>query len=362
MESTFIDKLIDWQGFEIFVSNIYKEDPNLIVEHDVTLKGKSGAKRQIDVLITQKNKLHTYQTIVECKYWNKKVNRGIIDILYASMEDLNASKGVVFTTAGYEDGAQKYASSKNIDIFIVRELQPQEWGLPGRIIHFYMHCIAGNFKNVSVQAKLIPIVEKYPKNLSLNIIVTKDNALDEQMNLYSKIDGRKGTNLINLLWKKQEELSHSICDNLSLINNGADGANIVIHSEVEINFEKYEFSQLRFPYGAVNIDKLNFQLITHVSQTVFHFDRGENLDIALIVENYIKKQAHIVSKEKGNDNFKVSEDVFNNLVEKEIIEKGDVLENNSILKVYLNPDVSISLKGNEQLAKTNRITIDLVNE
>ena len=44
MPSEFWDKLIDWDDFERFVQKMYEEDPNLIVQHNVTLVGKSGAK------------------------------------------------------------------------------------------------------------------------------------------------------------------------------------------------------------------------------------------------------------------------------------------------------------------------------
>jgi len=54
MKSNFIDELIDWRDFEKFIQKMYQEDPNLIVEHNVTLIGNSGAKYQIDVLITHK--------------------------------------------------------------------------------------------------------------------------------------------------------------------------------------------------------------------------------------------------------------------------------------------------------------------
>lgn len=41
-------------------------------------------------------------------------------------EDLNASKGVIFITVGYEAGAEKYAKSKNIDIFVIKDLTQEE--------------------------------------------------------------------------------------------------------------------------------------------------------------------------------------------------------------------------------------------
>jgi hypothetical protein len=99
--NSFIDRLIDWKDFEKFIAELYKDSDELIVEHDVSEFGKSGAKRQIDVRILQKTKLHIIKTIIECKRWKEKVDRQTIDILFASVEDLNANKGAIFTTKGY---------------------------------------------------------------------------------------------------------------------------------------------------------------------------------------------------------------------------------------------------------------------
>jgi hypothetical protein len=89
----FIDQLLDWRDFETFVQRLYATDPNLLVEHNVVDVGKSGARRQTDVKITQRTKLHTYVTLVECKRWKDKVDRSRVDILAASIEDLGAAKG-----------------------------------------------------------------------------------------------------------------------------------------------------------------------------------------------------------------------------------------------------------------------------
>ena len=112
----FIDKLIAWDDFERFVHDLYGEDPSLSVQRNITMVGKSGARRQIDVLVTLTTKLHSYTTVVECKRWKDRVDRSRIDILYATMEDLNASKGVMFTTVGYEAGA--WSAPDSLDTFL----------------------------------------------------------------------------------------------------------------------------------------------------------------------------------------------------------------------------------------------------
>lgn len=52
----------------------------------------------------------------------------------ASIRDLGANKGAIFTTKGYEEGALLYAKNENIDIFVIRDINDDEWGQPGRHI------------------------------------------------------------------------------------------------------------------------------------------------------------------------------------------------------------------------------------
>ncbi|SDH55678.1 restriction endonuclease [Mucilaginibacter sp. P25] len=87
-------KRIDWNQFELFVAELYKDNDEVIVDHNVEEIGKSNAFRQIDVRVIHKTKLRTYKTIIEYKSWKHRVGRARIDVLAPSMEDLNASKGV----------------------------------------------------------------------------------------------------------------------------------------------------------------------------------------------------------------------------------------------------------------------------
>jgi len=74
---------MDWQNYETTVRNIYE---TLGKNYGVSIEcygknckrtGKSGIEHQIDVLSSHSDGVHTYFTAVECKYWNKKVNKDI---------------------------------------------------------------------------------------------------------------------------------------------------------------------------------------------------------------------------------------------------------------------------------------------
>lgn len=57
-----------------------------------------------------------YLTIVECKHWDSFVTREKIGYFKSILEDLNAHKGIVFTTKGFQKGAIAFAKSNGIGL------------------------------------------------------------------------------------------------------------------------------------------------------------------------------------------------------------------------------------------------------
>ena len=42
------------------------------------VRGKSGVSHQIDVLTSHPDGVHTYKTAIECKYWDKYIDKDVI--------------------------------------------------------------------------------------------------------------------------------------------------------------------------------------------------------------------------------------------------------------------------------------------
>ena len=129
----------DWGGFELLVAKL-NETGNVTVEHNVTLPGRSGAPRQIDVLIRHKQGLIEHLVVAECKYRNQPIERLHVDALATTVREVGASKGVIFSTRGFQSGAITQAKHDAIDLFLVREPTDEEWGSPGRIVDFTLLC------------------------------------------------------------------------------------------------------------------------------------------------------------------------------------------------------------------------------
>lgn len=352
----FIDQLLDWREFEAFVQAMYAEDPNLIVEHDVTEEGKSGARRQTDVKVTQKTKLHTFVTLVECKRWKEKIDRQRVDVLAASIEDLGASKGVIFTTSGYEAGAEKYAKAKNIDLFVIRDLTDAEWGLPGRQIWFYWHLYSANIASIAPgPANLLSVVEKPPENLKLDIHLAKDSPHDEAFTLYSIEDGARGPNLAALLMEAHLRAMQEVSNAIPLLKEGADDATLLVMTPVTLDLRGYPFRQLLYPYGALRMERISMTLKISIRQTKFELDRGAKYDIALAVENYVTRQRNVVARVGGSSQTTLSDPMPANA---DRTPDADVLQNGSLMRIFTDPFVVCDEKA-DQVGFTNEIIFDL---
>ncbi|EAQ63963.1 hypothetical protein MED121_04298 [Marinomonas sp. MED121] len=319
MSTNLKDVVSDWGGFEEFVKEIH-EGEGVIVERDVTLTGLSGAPRQIDVHVTHSKGPYKYSTLIECKHWKNKVKRQQVENMYASMEDLGASKGVIFTTSGYQSGAEIYAKAKNIDIYVVRDLNPEEWGKPGRAIEFYIQISSKSILSIDCQntmvSKVVGSDEEHHPELSLNFGV-KDKTLQEieslnqetgELEIISAVENQvvsshkeKGATLEEYLEVASSHGQKSINEKSFLINGGADCTRY-FQVNVEMPFkDKGEMLMVISKGQLVYIPKIVMAVGVKIHQFKFAYDRGSNLLYALAIEDCIGSKAFAVSKRKDRE-------------------------------------------------------------
>lgn len=138
---------MDWKKYEEITKYIYEtlgQSNGVKIEcfgNECKLKGKSEVFHQIDVYATHSDGLHTYKTLVECKYWNDNINKDIIMKVAEIVEDTGASKGVIVSKNGFTPDAVAFAKYKNIGLIELREPTEKDW--EGRIkdIHFEMNML-----------------------------------------------------------------------------------------------------------------------------------------------------------------------------------------------------------------------------
>ena len=359
--NSFLEKLIDWKDFEIFVSDIYKDAEAVSVQHYVTETGKSGAKRQIDVLVHQRTRLHTIKIIIECKYWRDKVSRSVIDILSASIEDLNANKGVIFTTNGFEEGAIEYAKSKNIDLFIIRDIREEEWGKPGRFIRLYLQYYSSIFGPFSLEnAQFISLTGKKPDKIHINTAIQLSEVQDypSQLNLYAK-QNKMGQNLLRILIDVRNQIVKNISqkiNSLFLPENG--NPQIVYTYHINLDFKNFPYNNLIYEDGLINFQGVTFELKVVISQNMMEIDRAKSADVMLIVENYITNQRHLAAKRKDESNVKLSEPI----VEAKKVAEENILKNGSVIKLIMEPYVITAIKSDAKIFEAVLLTINIQAE
>lgn len=334
----FLDQLVDWQDFERFVREMYAQDADLVVEHDVTEQGRSGARRQTDVKFTHRAAGMTYTTLVECKRWKEKVTRDRIDVLASSVDDLGASKGVMFTTSGYEAGAEAYASQKGIELFVVRDLTDDEWGAPGRVVSFWMHYFNGHFDKLNLESQLLSFLAE-PVLPELDLTLTREGLLDETLTLLSLDLKQRGPNLLSILIEARKRVLELVSDSIrGLLGDGKDGAERAVSVPFVIDFSRSRTRSLKVEFGRLDIGKVTGDLLVTVSQSQFVHDRGQSLNLAVAVEHFMTRQRQVVVRPQGSDNLKVYELEDNAAKEP----SADVVTSDTLLRVFLEPWVNPS--------------------
>ncbi|EMW2234510.1 restriction endonuclease [Enterobacter hormaechei] len=343
MKNGFMHKYYDWADFENFIKELYQEEGDVYVERDVTEIDRYGAKRQTDIKITRRTRFHNFITLVECKRWKERVSRDRIDVLASSIDALGAQNGAIFTTTGYEEGAIAYAKGKGIEIFVVRDLTDKEWGLPGRNIDFYMHVISGEIRNIRMpEVMAIALVEEISPSFKIDIKLAEEMILDPDLFLYSTQNGHRGSNLVRILADIHHELLNIISGSVGLLKNGED-TSFKIGLNCEVDFSHTKYRQLRLPEAAATIKSLEFTFVAQISQSRFLFDRGENLDFAVMIESYASERRMIAHRKNYENGIKFEIHDERNKI------NNDILMNGSIFRVFCKPWVSIE-KNNGEIA------------
>ena len=124
---------LDWKKYESITKYIYetlgKQNGVEIVCYGNSCKvtGKSSVDHQVDVLTKFSDGIHEYKTAIECKYWNKTINKDIVMKVSDIVEDAGINKGVIVSKLGFTPDGIKFAKYKNIGLVELREITEEDW-------------------------------------------------------------------------------------------------------------------------------------------------------------------------------------------------------------------------------------------
>ncbi len=119
--------VLGWEEYEAITKYIYE---SLGSQYGIKVKGygrkfkvigKSGLEHQVDVLTEQFNGDQQLLTAIECKYWNKKVNKDVVMKLSEIMEDSAIASGIIVCKSGFTKDTVTFAEYKGIKLVELRE-------------------------------------------------------------------------------------------------------------------------------------------------------------------------------------------------------------------------------------------------
>ena len=122
----------DWEQYEAITKYIYAA---LGAQYGIKVigygrkfkvKGKSGVHHQVDVLTEQSNGEGQLHTAIECKYWNRKVNKDVVMKLSKIMEDSDITTGIIVCKAGFTRDSQTFAEHEGIKLVELREAEEND--------------------------------------------------------------------------------------------------------------------------------------------------------------------------------------------------------------------------------------------
>ena len=114
------------RAFEQFVADTLRHNKKPITQyevlHDTRLQDATGAEYQIDIKASFRVLGLDFVVLCECKHTTRAVERDDVMAFAAKLTALGAHKGVVFSTGGFQRGAEEYARTHGIALVkVVRE-------------------------------------------------------------------------------------------------------------------------------------------------------------------------------------------------------------------------------------------------
>jgi hypothetical protein len=158
---------LDWEQYEAITKYIYA---SLGAQFGIKVKGygrkfkvkgKSGVDHQVDVLTEQSNGEGQLLTAIECKYWNRKVNKDVVMKLSKIMEDSDITSGIIVCKAGFTRDSQTFAEHEGIKLVELREVEENDGEFQKTIeigtldIHFNIEVLRGNVTSIDLGSSII---------------------------------------------------------------------------------------------------------------------------------------------------------------------------------------------------------------
>lgn len=141
---------------ELLVQKIQQQlAPQADVLHNVKLEGRrTGAKRQIDVLVREKIGQYDISIVIDCKDYKHPVDVKGVEEFAGLLDDVGAQKGVLVCPVGFTANAKTRAAGLQIDLYSPVDTDPHKWQASPTIPALCDFRVAGVSFGVSCSAPL----------------------------------------------------------------------------------------------------------------------------------------------------------------------------------------------------------------
>lgn len=317
---TLEDMVQDWGGFERLVAELH-DTGTVTVEHDVILTGRSGAPRQIDVLVRHREGFYEHLIVVECKYRNSPVERIHVDALTTTVREVGASRGVIFSTRGFQSGAITQAAHDNISLYQIREPTDLEWGLPGRHLDLWLQTISIAIGELTFPGALA--AGALPANNNLDIRLGFEGP-----GIPVVVDGLDVKTVEELLERLARESARNAYA-AQRIDFGDGEFKGVHRARFHVSFAPATPVERPHEGGKLLFPRIEFDVGLRIDQSRIQIDRAERYAFVLAVEDCVKKVVQTASRGTDEDRTVIHEH------SPRPADREDVFQNGTIAVMWL---------------------------
>lgn len=131
---------MNWRNYEHYIYYTFKDKyPDCQIEFNKKIKGIiSGRSRQVDLFIEGEIAGEKLTIIVDCKYFNKKIDIKLVESFLGFVKDVKGNKGILITNKGFTKSANTRAlndQTAHVKLEIIEFKQLYPFQTAGATIH-----------------------------------------------------------------------------------------------------------------------------------------------------------------------------------------------------------------------------------
>ncbi|MNE21010.1 hypothetical protein D3C80_1141580 [compost metagenome] len=261
--------------------------------------------REVDVLVSFRASCGNITLGVECKFWSKKVNGDVVDVVVAKKEDLDIDRFAIITTIGYESGAKEYAAYKGVDIFVVRPTVDADFIDTGKIVKVLLSIRGARPIKIKIEAQIKgSLSEREAANQFLQERISRadiepDGELDKDLDLHyytvctDPVTSKQQCNQGGRYGSLQEIVYDAWEEEYQKWHKGGDPTLSVTLDTAGLGIFLEQYKCVAF------IKEITFEIEYSESRTHFEIDRAQHFPFVL--ENIIKRSTQLIRDEKNPD-------------------------------------------------------------